>query len=312
MKLWVVRNRKILWILIFSLIMVSCEQRAEFSTLVKTPSTALNVNDPGVVGEGPDSNGGGISNEPCHNFTTVTEPLKILISIDNTGSTQMTDPNQQYRQRSVREFAGSVASMKNVSYNFQYFADARTVSSSVGGGPDVPLATSLIHNGGNQNPVFGDIDALTDALDKYAIVLPNGYTNYSAALNLIKRAIVEDPDFKTHPENQNYAILFMSDGQPTDAYGYPLQGTAADESLYQELDNLVGLSPNHISFSTVYFNAVTLEQALNNPSLLDAGAIPRLQQMAIRGRGQFANTLIEGIADANLARVITLPSSLCN
>lgn len=282
---------------------------------------------------------------PCHDFTKVSVPLRVIVAIDNTGSTGSnqfateiapsgysyvlgSDNDQAFRQRSVNEFVDSLATLSNITFNFQYFQDLAHVHWRHQ--ENDPIAKSLINFGGdNQSPSFGTALDMKSALKQFLTYKADGATEYFTSLSLIRKAIQNDANFASG--TQNYAVVFMSDGEPTERLKYNADGSIdrvlwdpkTDEpELLAAITNLVALSPGHISFSTIFFNNMTPQQradqiAAEDPSQgplydpVDPLAPALLQEMANVGLGQFANANIKGADNIKLNNVITVPSAIC-
>lgn len=268
----------------------------------KAAATGGGDNGGGGTGTGTDTgtgsdptnvNGGG--NTTCHDFNDVTQPLKVAVIVDNSGSTNTTDPEKTFRESSISGFLAAYGDKSNFSWNLMYFQGSS--------------AFDLITR--NNLPAFGTITDMNQALLLYDQANAGDDTPYKAALRMASKLIQSDPGYLADPADTNFAILFMSDGIPTD-YGTPPD----DSAIINDVQTLVNLSPGHISFSTIYFNALTVDEAMQlSPQTRQkvwdpADAIPRLQQMALAGGGQFVNTLVTG-SNIDLGSVITVPTSVC-
>lgn len=217
--------------------------------------------------------GGG--NTRCHNFNGVTQPLKILVIVDNSGSTDDTDPNKAFRLNLLSTFLANYQSKANFGWNLSYFSGSTAVS----------LVTQ-----GNQ-PSFTTGAGMSTALGQYTVINASGNTPYTQALNLLRSAIANDADAVS-----SYAVAFISDGMPNPAI--------SDANLATLVQDVVKTKPGKVSLSTVYFGS---PNAYQNDA---PAAIARLQAMALIGGGQFANTVAAG-ANINFADVLTVPPSLC-
>ncbi|PWU17156.1 MAG: hypothetical protein C5B49_09510 [Bdellovibrio sp.] len=259
-----------------------------------------NVGTGGTTGTGtsalPPTTTTGGGNTACHNFVSVALPLKILIMLDDSGSTIDTDPQRQFRSAVINGMLQNYSSKTNFSWNLSFFQN--------------DTAQTLIPLNSPQNPVFSDAATMSAAVNTWnTSTLDGGDTPYALALNLIDKAIVTDPGFSD--PNVNYAIVLISDGMPNPALD--------DVVLTTAVNTLVNLKQTHITFSTVFFNNC-LNNTTNPGSLGtigncgsptdDRAAIARLQAMAQVGGGQFANTIAEG-SNINLANVLTVPPAVC-
>ncbi len=283
---------------------------------------------------------------PCQDFTKVSLPLKIIVAIDNTGSTGSnkygtavpqggfvfklgSDNDQKFRQESIAEFLAGVSGLSNITYtliNFQNLTNVQWRRQD----PNY-LAEALINNGGNtQSPAFGDVTSMRAAMANYLKITQDGSTEYFSALALIRKAIINDPDFAGG--KQSYAVIFLSDGEPTERLqsdgSTVVWDSATDEpDVLREIKDLLDLSPDHISFSTLFFNSLTPQQRAeiilqeehardpgdNRPVYdpVDPLAPVLLQKMATAGKGQFGNANSFTQNTFKLSNVITVPNSLC-
>ncbi|PWU14470.1 MAG: hypothetical protein C5B49_13120 [Bdellovibrio sp.] len=201
-----------------------------------------------------------------------------MVMIDNSGSTIETDPKQAFRLQLLNNFFNNYQAKTNFFWGLSYFGNDE-VQSLVGMGPGT---------------AFGDAAAMTNAIHAYTWVFPQGDTPYFLALNALTADIQSDSGLKD--ADTSYAIVFMSDGIPDPA--------VADNDLIAAVKGIVGLKPNHVTFSTIYFD---LTNSIG-PDAVQAAA--RLQMMANYGGGQFANTLFQG-ANLKLNDIATVPPAIC-
>lgn len=182
---------------------------------------------------------------------------KMLFIIDMSGSNEgtenctlgsgCTDPSKKMRFGSVDAFFDDYASRSNFKWNFNIFQGT--------------TAMNLVNG-------FGDAAAMQSGINTFLAKKDEGNTPYLAALNLAEQTIAADPDLLSAKKPQ-YLIVFMSDGQPTDATG---------EMLENEVDRIVNLSPGRITFNTVYYGT---------GAATEAGLLETLAQ---KGNGHFLNT----------------------
>ena len=296
-------------------------------TAATPPGSQLGADGNPVTGPGSTvtggNGGGGTGTDPVPPSSTPTScvvqnfniPLKIIVMVDNSGSSFWTDANQTLRQSILRNFAQTYGQSSNISYNLSYFSDIQSYPASAGGNPHQPLAISLMNDGNNQNPIFGNESAFMAALDQYKNVAPLGNTPYYAGLDLVAKAIKDDPAYQANPTSQNYAILFMSDGLPDD--NGEASFTNAQYLSYLQT-NVLNLAPKNITFSTVYADTYSQAQAeaastqtgFGVNDFWDADSMILLQQLATAGGGLFANG--QDGASINLSQLITVPASLCS
>ncbi len=213
-----------------------------------------------------------------------TQNLRISFMVDDSGSTVTTDPNHFYRVQTLETFLTKYGSKQNFTYSFGKFSG--TTASIF----DVNLKQFL------QNPAapFGIAANLTEALNIYKVTTPSGNTPYNAAFNTLRTAILAD--VAAHPGQWNHAVVFMSDGKPTDI------SNPVVNNLTQIVENLLLAVKNagsSATVSTVYFGPANDTDAINN-----------LQVMATAGKGQFANTNVNGGA-LSIDDVIRIPGEVC-
>jgi hypothetical protein len=218
------------------------------------------------------------------NLTTTTQNLRIMIMVDNSGSTRNTDPNHKYRVETMQNFIHDYGSKPNFSYSFGIFAQ-----------------TALLYNDPNQNFIqnaptpFGNYSDLTNALIIFISHYPaQGSTAYLAAFSAMKAAITKDVSLGNH---WNYVIIFMSDGQPTDISG---AGTDSIKTAVKGLQAAAQTNGGLLTISSVYFG----------PKAASA-AIERLKVLAQEGKGQFIDTNKLGGSGLVLDDVISIPGSTC-
>ncbi len=277
----------------------------------------------------------------CQSVTQVSVPLRVLIAVDNTGSNGSnkfsvqpppggysfglgSDNDQYFRQKSVGDLVSSLSQLSNITYNLMVFQDLATVNWRPTDQRQGPNVRSLINIAGNdQLPAFGDAAAMTNAMQDLHKLQPDGPTEYFTVLALLRNAILSDHAFASGSEN--YAIVFLSDGQPTERITADSSGVkstrawngAQDEAdLLAAISDLTALSAGHITFNTVFYNDITPAQrnALLTSSYdpIDPDAPGLLQKMASAGHGQFANANIVGADHVHLSNVISVPSAVCN
>ena len=216
------------------------------------------------------------------------ENLKIIFMVDNSDSTVTTDPNKYYRDTVISNFLTQYGSQKNLEYSFGYFAptayawDAST-------GVDAFVLSNYSSRQGPLQP-FGVATDLSSALMGFIPLPTAGGTAYQAAFNSINQTIV--PDLKAN-NPWNYAVVFMSDGMPTDL-GKSTQQVGAITALVQNLLNEVQASGTQITVSSVYFGPESSPQPITN-----------LTAMASVGGGQFVDTNVN--PDLEISDIVNIP-----
>lgn len=230
-------------------------------TAAATATLPLSNGDSGTGGPLPDTD----VPAPCPPSKT-TKNIRILFMLDNSGSTLTTDPNQLYRVQSVQKFnSDHGASKPNLTYHLGYFGSRIAyMYDMILNRFDTPTAA---------NPV-GNSAQLATALSAYDAVEPVGSTPYLAAFSSLQDTVSVDPNVGVN--KKDYAVVFMSDGQPTDiAAPVPANLT----SLVNSLKAAASAKGSMLSVNTVYFG---------NPN--DTVSIDNLRGMASTGGGQFVDT----------------------
>lgn len=225
-------------------------------------------NDTAFVG----SNGGlsQFNPENCKVGTT-TRPIRVIFMIDNSGSTNTTDPSKAIRVATLRKFIADYGSNTYLSYNFGYFSGTTANQYNM-------VANTFSVNTA-ANPV-GDAAGLTSALNAYDALTSSGNTPYKAAFDSMAATVAAD---EAAGNKQDYAVVFMSDGQPTD-----ISGTTNLNALVTSLKSTAGGNGSLLTVSTVYFGDST-----------DTVSIGNLQSMATAGSGRFINTNTNGTVVIN-------------
>lgn len=208
-------------------------------------------------------------------FETITKKLRIILVVDNSGSTLDTDP-QNFRRASIQNLINRYSGKANFSWQIISFA-----SSS---------AQAHINNNGNfQSPVFSNAGAAQSALNAFPAAQNNAQTPYLKALQMADLAVANDPEFSSS-DKPLYVLMFMSDGQPTDS---------SDNQIRDAQRQLLNRDASRITFNSLYFGSD------NNNSNIN-----RLKEMADLGKGQFTN-ITKQQAAINLDDISVVPQSGC-
>jgi len=210
---------------------------------------------------------------------TSTKNIRILFMIDNSGSTNTTDPMKSIRVATLRKFIADYGSNSNLTYNFGYFSGTTANMYN--------MVNNTFSLNTAANPV-GNSSQLTSALNAYDALASSGSTPYRAAFDSLRATVTAD---ENAGNKQDYAVVFMSDGQPTD-----ISGAANLNGLVTALKSAAGANGSLLTVSTVYFG---------DPN--DAGSIANLSGMATTGGGQFVDTNANGGVVIN--DVITVPGN---
>jgi hypothetical protein len=256
-----------------------------FQNCAKT-NFAASTNDGGSNGQGGPGAGGtaggtGYTTDTvlaiCNNnsFQTVTKKLKVLLVVDNSGSTLTTDPNK-FRQASIQSLINKYSGKANFSWQIVLFNGTS--------------ARALVNNNANPNdPKFSNSAAAQVALDVFKAEVASGNTPYLAAISMAKTAISTDVDFNS-VDAPLYVTMFMSDGQPTDS---------SDSQILAAEKSMLDLAPTRITFNSLYFGA---DNSTANQN--------RLKAMSDLGKGQFTNITSQQ-AVINIDDISVIPQSGC-
>lgn len=210
---------------------------------------------------------------------TTTVKVRVLFMIDNSGSTNTTDPMKAIRVATLRKFIADYGTNANLTYNFGHFSG--TTASMYN------MATNLFQVGVADSPV-GNSSQLTSGLNAYDKIDSSGNTPYQAAFDSLSATVTAD---EKAGNKQDYAVVFMSDGQPTD-----ISGAANLNGLVTSLKTAAGANGSRLTLSTVYFGERN-----------DNASISNLTSMAKAGGGQFVDTNANGGVVIN--DVITVPGN---
>lgn len=218
---------------------------------------------------------------PSCSVGSTQKKLRIFVMVDNSGSTEETDPNQDYRVETMNRFLAQYGLRTNLTYGFGYFADSAYVYDT----NEARFRTS------SANAPFGNARQTENALSIYhRSIPPEGGTGYGAAFDAIRGAIAKD---QASGVAQDYVVIFMSDGQPTDLYGdIPAQIRSQVDSLKRTAQ----AGGRSLTVSSVYFGPRS-----------DSTSIRNLKTMATQGAGQFVDTNSLGSGGLVIDDLITIP-----
>jgi Mg-chelatase subunit ChlD len=209
-------------------------------------------------------------------LTNITVPVKILFVVDTSSSNNSTDNGKVMRQGSIQAFYNDYGTKTNFSWGFLTFAGSS--------------AQALINNGSAQSPTFSDSSDMQSAINSFSGTPDSGSTPYKAALTMAEDALNNDQ--ASDPQTK-YAIVFLSDGQPTDYHN----GDSTE--LMQDVQDLIHLHHGQVTLSTVYYGPA------------DAEASNRLKNMAKAGHGRFVDTNAQG-RDFAIRDLVTLSNMICS
>lgn len=216
----------------------------------------------------------------CHEeLTKITTPVKLLFVIDISGSNNPyegnTDPNKEVRGDSIQEFFDQYKQYSNFSWGIHVFAGNK--------------ASTLIGN--NSSPEFtNSINTMQNAIDYFFDLADKGNTPYRHALALAHKAIQQD---STYTSETKYVVVFLSDGAPNPH--------VADATLQSDINDLLSIRPDQISFNTIYYGDLSEETA------------DRLEMMADVGKGQFLDTNTNSTGKYfEISHIVNVPGVKCN
>lgn len=220
---------------------------------------------------------------PSCQVSDTTKPVRIIFMLDNSGSTLTTDPDQVFRVQTIQKFNNDYGAKPNLSFNLGYFGLNVAYMFDMNLSKFVsPIAT---------NPI-GTSAQLSVALSSYDMVQPNGSTPYKAAFSTLESTVKADI---AAGGKQDYAVVFMSDGQPTDVAAPVITNL---NLLVNSLKAAAASSNSGslLSLSSVYFGAAN-----------DTVSIDNLKSMATTGGGQFVDTNKLGSGGLVINNVISVP-----
>jgi hypothetical protein len=262
--------------------------------------------------------------------------------IDDSGSTIGTDPSNSYRINTIQTFLNQYGSKPNFTYSYNVFADGvisydpavekfvmpDKIQQRFGTADDLKNAlsafqtlTDCYHSQTNRPPYGYDgssnLNFIGYPVASYPsscndVLSPGGGTSYGSAFAALQALIAADAS--SNP-SQNYVVIFMSDGVPTDYVQMTKDSSQSqvcsdefviDDTIKQSVDqlNTTALSGSGNSFvlSSVFFGQASTFPLVQNPTCSDANAYSysqgiyadswaheHLQVMATEGNGQFTD-----------------------
>jgi len=200
--------------------------------------------------------------DPLCNVGTSKKNLRIMFMVDDSGSTNTTDPSKKYRVQTLQQFIRDYGGNSNLSYTFGYFSGTTAM--------EYDMSSNKFTNDVSADPT-GDSSELAKALQSYEALSSGGNTPYKAAFTSLTDTVKAD---ENAGNKQDYVVVFMSDGQPTD-----ISGAANLNGLVTSLKTAASANGSDLLLSTVYFGPET-----------DSASIANLTGMAKTGSGQFVDT----------------------
>jgi hypothetical protein len=253
--------------------------------------------------------------------------LKILFVVDNSGSTANTDPSNQYRILAVQNLIAKYGANPNFQYGYSYFSgtdgstaaygtwdfDTKTNSffsfqvTSNSSNTSVNYADSVVPSLKSYSP-FGNVSSLQSALSAFENLGAGGHTPYKAAFAAISNIVMQDLATASDPKGTSYAVVFMSDGGPSDLavqqdsdFSQVISKNVSElQTIVQDLRSSVGAKGSSITVSSVYFG----------PESGADGGIANIQAIANTGGGQFVDTNVTQQLD--FSSLISYSGTGCN
>lgn len=216
---------------------------------------------------------------------TITENIRLIFMIDNSGSTADTDPNYSARVSTIQTFLKTYQNKANFTYAFGIFGSyigGNAYSGRIGVGAGFYDMAGLLDISYFAN-TFGSAAALPTILNNFENRSTDGGTLYTSAFTALQTLISQDE--RNHRGVYKYVVIFMSDGEPTD---WCLDSTCSNvtfdtvdngvTALVDKLKASVIAGGSSFALSTVYFDAT---------ASYDDSAAYFLSDMANHGGGTF-------------------------
>jgi hypothetical protein len=256
---------------------------------------------------------------PTCGIINVSRPLRILIMVDDSGSTNTngtpgsqgyyvgTDPDDFYRTKTVNTFLTNYGSKTNLTYSFGYFDKSSYIYNFASGSFNLNPAMS----GNATNQVFGASTDESTALTAFDNLAKDyGGTSYHPPISALQQVITNDMATST---GAGYVVVFMSDGMNYDGgSSYNASITAAQNQAATQgwVTSLIqaatpaGQATSSATFNTVYFGPPASTAQTN------ADAIANLKGMATAGGGVFVDT--NTTTQLSIDNLLTIPVTSCN
>ncbi len=221
--------------------------------------------------EAPPAPTGPVCSEDLNQLSSQSN-IKIAFAVDMSGSNKGgtdpgSDPDKSFRSGKIQEF---FSDHKSANWGWQF----------IGFGVEKVPAVAFITDGG-QADFTSDINRVNGAFDKFLATPDTGSTPFRAALNALASSIKNDIA-KSPSSKSVYAILFLTDGKPSDYCDSNMKGCTSSNpdraAIETDVRKLVSIAEGRITFNTIYYG----------PS--DEGAALTLKNMAAAGRGTFIDT----------------------
>jgi hypothetical protein len=230
--------------------------------------------------------------------------LRISFMIDNSGSTDHSDPNQYYRVQTLKNFLQNYGSKQNLTYSFSYFAtNTSTIDPA-----SLSIFSSSNHPISSSDHLFGNSNFLSQALSIYEKKTAEPGTLYVTALNTLQSIIANDLN---QDPKWDYIVVFLSDGGATDNHLTP---TTLSNKV-QDIRSMVSSKGHELTFSTVYFGPKESD-VIKDPvqyygfDTTYAEVVGNLKNMATAGNGQFLDTNLNN-GSLVIGDIISVPGESC-
>jgi hypothetical protein len=205
--------------------------------------------------------------------------LRVIVMVDDSGSTATTDPQYQVREATLEAFIAKYSAKTNFTYAFGEFAkDQASVYDEI---TRNFVSSSSGTFGANQISPFGGSADLTDALNLFVTIPNKGDTPYGIGVKAITNIIQND--ITTGLLAPVYSVIFMSDGMPDPNEDVPTLQSHVQSVLAAAVANNNSMA----TFSTVYFGP---ESSPTNPQLQQGTPENNLYEMSLTGNGQYYDT----------------------
>ena len=227
--------------------------------------------------------------------TFISPQMKIVFVVDKgshnyiptKSSPSGNDSYRATRVHHVREFFNS--------HRNRQFAWGVITFQGASGGREGYANAYIYRDNKDDRPIFtGDYNLIAQAINKLSTQPDgsekerdnNGQTQYGKALDLTKKLIEEDLDRNEDADNAIYLVYFISGQAPSNRYNdrYPL-----DEYDYDKVEEIVGLKPGKVFFSTAYYGWAHLAAEPDRNANPGLDVVDILQEMASIGNGRFFN-----------------------
>lgn len=224
------------------------------------------------------------------------QKLRVLFIVDDSGSTRSDDSGASVRGTAALDFINQNLSNSNLTYNYSYFAaneGSWDFSSSA--------FTATAASPAPTQPFGAAAQAVTAVKafvsDYNSSFFKENGTDYDLAFQYIQSLVTAD---EAANPGYNYAVIFMSDGQPN-------RGNTSSAALVGDVNALLtAAGSGRLTVSTLYFNS---------SSDGDAGESSLMQAMASAGMGQYVNAVTDSGTlniSSMIQDVIAVPAGACS